>query len=428
MSHHERPRLLLIAATTGYQIRVFADAARRLGLDLELATDRCHILEDPWADHAIPVRFEDPYGAAALLAEEHRLRPFKAVVPVGDRPCLLAAMAAERAGIPHNSPASVAACRDKHLARQRFEAAGLRTPRYFRVEISANPREAAARAPFPCVLKPLGLSGSRGVVRTDNPAEFAAAFERIKALLELPEVRILREPQHRYLQVESFIPGSEFALEGILTDGRLHVLALFDKPDPLDGPCFEETIYVTPARVSKAVREALISTTQEAVRALGLHSGPIHAEMRFNSEGVWMLEVAARSIGGLCTKALRFRLDGQPGFVPLEELILLNALGRDVRDVQPADPASGAMMIPIPREGIYENVRGVERAQAIPGVTEVAITARPGQKLLTLPEGASYLGFIFARGHSPDAVERALREAHTQLRFEISPILPVLAT
>jgi len=243
------PRVLLVAATTGYQTRMFADAARELGFDVTLATDRCHVLEDPWGDQAIPVRFEDPYVSRDILAAAG---PFDGIVAVADRPTYLAALAAEALGIPHHPPAAVAACRDKFLARHAFQAAGLPVPEFFRTPISANPT--AEPVKFPCVLKPLGLSGSRGVIRANNAEEFSAAFARIRVLLEGTDIAALREEQNRYIQVERFIEGREFALEGLVTRGELCVLAIFDKPDPLDGPFFEETIYVTPSRESESAR------------------------------------------------------------------------------------------------------------------------------------------------------------------------------
>jgi biotin carboxylase len=412
------PRILLIAATTGYQTRAFADAARRLQLELVLATDRCHVLEDPWGDHAIPVRFEDPHASRDILAAAG---PFDGVLAVGDRPTLLASLAAEALGLAHNPPAAVAACRDKFLARQRFEVAGLPVPHFFRVPASADPSDAARRAPFPCVLKPLGLSASRGVIRANDATEFAAAFERIRALLEAADVAVLREEQNRYIQVESFIEGREFAIEGLVTRGELQVLAIFDKPDPLDGPFFEETIYVTPSRESASNQRTLIEAARRAVRALGLIHGPVHAELRLNREGAWLLEVAARPIGGLCARALRF-----DNGMPLEELLLRHATGEDVSHTKLSGPASGVMMIPIPKGGIYQGAAGVEQAAAIPCVEGVIITAKEGQKILPLPEGSSYLGFIFARGASPDGVERALRAAHACLEFDIATVLPVV--
>jgi biotin carboxylase len=408
-----KKRLLLIGATTGYQTRVFAEAAGRLGYELILATDRCHVLDDPWGDRAIALRFEDPEGAAQALASEARV---DGIVAVGDRPAYIAALAAQRLGIPYNSPDSVAASRNKFLARERFRAAGLLVPKFHRVPLTDAPEQAAMHARYPSVLKPLGLSASRGVIRADDLAEFLAAFKRIKKLLADPHIARLHEDQDRFLQVESFIEGREFALEGILTDGQLRVLAIFDKPDPLDGPFFEETIYITPSREDSSTQSALIQATEAAIRALGLSHGPIHAEMRVNSRGVWMLEVAARPIGGLCARVL-------PG---LEELILRHAAGEDAGSIALPSVASGVMMIPIPREGIYVNTEGLDEARAQPGIEEVIISAKQGQKLVPLPEGASYLGFIFARGESPDAVDRALRSSHQQLRFEIATGLQVV--
>ena len=421
-------RLILIGATTGYQTRVFAAAAERLGYELALATDRCHVLEDPWGDRAIALRFEDPPGAAATLAAEARVDGGRVdggrvdgggvdgIVALGDRPAYIAALAAKRMGIPYNSPASVAASRDKFLAHDQFRAAGLLVPEFRRVALSEGPEHAAQEAHYPCVLKPLGLSASRGVIRANNTAEFTVAFRRIERLLADPDIARLHEDQDRFLQVESFIEGREFALEGILTHGELRVLALFDKPDPLDGPFFEETIYVTPSREDAATQDAIVRTTQAAVKALGLTHGPIHAETRVNSGGVWMLEVAARPIGGLCARVL-------PG---LEDLILRHAAGVESGGLAMPTPAAGVMMIPIPREGIYVDVEGLNAARAQPGIEDVIITAKQGQKLVPLPEGASYLGFIFARWETTDAVERALRSSHAQLRFEIATALPVV--
>jgi len=401
-------RLLLFAATTGYQIRVFAEAARRLDVDLTLATDRCHVLEDPWGDRAIPVRFGDVPGSLEAL----RGRRFDAVAAVGDAPAVLAAEAARMLDIPFHPPAAVRACHDKYLARQLFQAAGLPVPQFSRVPLAESPDAAARRAPYPCVLKPLGLSGSRGVIRANDPNEFRAAFARIQRLLA-------REQQSQYLQVEAYIPGREFAVEGIVTHGAPRILAIFDKPDPLEGPFFEETIYVTPSRASAAAQQSMREAVERAVRALGLYHGPFHAELRLNEEGVWMLEVAARPIGGLCSKALRFGAG-----MPLEELVLRHAIGEDIAALQLADAASGVTMIPIPRGGVYEDVAGLAAARAVEGVEDVIVTAKVGQTLVPLPEGASYLGFIFARASDPVEVERALRRAHAKLSFRIATALP----
>ena len=411
MTHPKK--LLLIGATTGYQTGVFVEAAERLELELVLATDRCHVLEDPWGDQAIALRFEDPRHAAEVIATEARV---DGIVAVGDRPAYIAALAAERMGIRYNSPDSVKASRDKYLARERFRAAELLVPEFRRVPIAEGPQRAARAVRYPCVLKPLGLSASRGVIRANDPNEFVAAFHRIASLLRDPDIARLHEDHDRYIQVEDFVEGREFALEGMLVNGELRVLAIFDKPDPLDGPFFEETIYVTPSREPMELQREIISTTESAIRALGLRHGPMHAEMRVNHRGVWMLEVAARPIGGLCARVL-------PG---LEELILRHAAGEDVSASFIPSGAAAVMMIPIPRDGIYVTACGIEQARSTPGIEDVIITAKVGQRLVPLPEGSSYLGFIFARGESADVAEQAVRSAHKKLRFEITPTLPVV--
>jgi hypothetical protein len=413
------PRILLIAATTGYQTRSFAEAARRLGIEVTLATDRCHVLENPWRDNAVPIRFEEP----DLSAESLGALEVDGIVAVGDRPALIAALTAHRLGIPYHSPQAAAACRDKHRMRQIFGAAGLRVPGYSRLSLDCDSREAARRAPFPCVLKPLGLSASRGVIRADNPDEFVAAFARIRRILQQPEIRKFHEESDRAIQVEQYIEGGEFALEGLMTHGELEVLAIFDKPDPLEGPFFEETIYVTPSRESATVQDAIIEAARISVRALGLHHGPIHAEMRVNAAGVYMLEVAARPIGGLCARALRFE-----GSLTLEDVVILHAIGRASRTSRKLSrPASGVMMIPVPRAGIYESVSGLEDARNIAGIDDIMITAKQGQKLVPLPEGASYTGFIFATADTPAAVEQLLRLAHSKLKFEVFGSLDVIS-
>jgi len=343
------------------------------------------------------------------------------IVAVADRTTVLASMAAERLKIPWHSPEAVALCRDKHRSRAAFQRAGLNSPRNFAVPIDADPLAAAARAAFPCVLKPLGLSASRGVIRADDTASFVDAFHRIGRILDLPEIRKFHDDGDRAIQIETYIPGREFALEGIMTNGELRVLALFDKPDPLEGPYFEETIYVTPSREPESTQNAIVETCRRAVRALGLTHGPIHAEMRVNNEGVFMLEIAARPIGGLCARVLRFTS------ITLEELVVLHAIGRMPEDLKPAAAASAVMMIPAPGAGILKSVAGVEEARRVDLITDIEITAKLGEKLVPLPEGASYPGFIFAEGPDPGSVEKALREAHAHLRFEILSALPMLA-
>ncbi|PYV24110.1 MAG: carboxylate--amine ligase [Acidobacteria bacterium] len=427
-------RLLILSTTTGYQTRAFIEAAEKLGLDVVFGTDRCHVLEDPWRDGALPLRFEEPEKSAAQIAEYARANPIDAVVSLGDRPTPTAARAARSLALLHHPPEAADACRDKYHSRERLRAAGLSVPAFVRFPLSADPRQilsAEPRIPFPCVLKPLALSASRGVIRADSGEQFTKAFERIQALLRAPDVRVMREATSEFIQVETYVEGREIAVEGLMDRGQLKVLAVFDKPDPLAGPFFEETIYVTPSRLRPEVQAAVVETLERAVRALGLYHGPLHAELRIGPEDapaprVWIMEVAARSIGGLCSRALRFCSSSLGDGITLEELLIATALGKNVRDVRREAAASGVMMIPIPHEGIYEDVHGLERARAAPGVEDVVITARPTQKLVPLPEGSSYLGFIFARGSSPEFVEDALRRAHEKLQFVIATALPVM--
>ena len=414
-------RLLLLCTTTGYQTRAFVEAGEKLRLKVTFASDRCHVLDDPWQDGALPLRFEDPQESARRIVESARENPLDALVALGDRATPTAALACRELGLLYNSPQAVEACRDKHASRMRLKAAGLKVPAFRRFSLAENPQTLSPRIEYPCVLKPLGLSASRGVIRADGPEEFCRAFERIRRLLLSPDVQVLQEETSGSLQVETYIEGTEFALEGLLDQGYLKVLALFEKPDPLEGPFFEETIYITPSRLAEDDQKRIVAQIESATRALGLCHGPIHAEVRLNRAGVWILEVAARSIGGLCSRSLRFA-----GGMSLEELIIRHALGQNVKGVSRESVASGVMMIPIPEGGLFEGVEGVAEARRTPGVEEIRITAKSRQKVVPLPEGASYLGFIFARAESPAQVEQALRKSHQHLRVRISPVLPVM--
>ena len=416
--------VLLLATTTGYQIRSFGEAADACGVRLVFASDRCDRLEDPWWDHAIPVRFHREDPSVDAIAAAFGDVPPAGIIAVGDRPTVLAARAAAALGLPGNPPDAAAASRNKLEARARFLAAGLPTPSYHAVSLDADALAVSDSVTFPAVLKPLALSGSRGVMRVDTPSELVAAFDRLRALLRSPDVVLEHDAAHERAIVESFIPGREFAVEGVLTRGVFTPFAVFDKPDPLDGPFFEETIYVTPSRAAAGVQQRIIDAVRSAAQALGLWHGPVHAECRVNDQGVYVLEVAARPIGGLCSKALRFRSSGRG--VSLEEVLLRHAIGEDIAGYHREERASGVMMIPIPRRGVLRGVDGVEDARRVAHVDDVRITAKPDSMLVPLPEGRSYLGFIFATADAPEIVERALREAHARLRFTIEKALPVI--
>ncbi len=421
------PRVLLLATTTGYQTRAFGDAAERLGVDLVFATDRCRNLDDPWRDAAIPIRFHDEEASVAAIVAAAAARPFDGVLVVGDRPTVISARVTEAFGLPGHPSGAAVIARNKLLTRERLRDAGLPAPWFVTTPISADPAALASSISFPCVVKPLALSGSRGVIRADDDAGFAAAFERLRALLRSPEVRAERSEANEGALVEDFIPGREYALEGLLHHGELHVLALFDKPEPLDGPFFEETIYVTPSSSSEAEQAAIVDAVREAARAIGLRHGPIHAECRVtpSNRQVFVLEVAARPIGGLCARALAF-VGSTRESMPLEELLLRHALGESPTGWRREADASGVMMIPIPQRGIFRRVSGLDEARAVSGIVDVRITAKADQLLVPLPEGASYLGFIFARGTTAFEVVRALQSAHARLRFDVAADVPIV--
>jgi biotin carboxylase len=407
-------RLLLLLPTTTYRTEDFIDAACALGVDLVCASEQPSTFEAHAPDHLLTLDFTDPDGAATKVAELSARRPLRAVVGVDDLTTVAAAAIAERLGLRTNAVAAVTAARDKFQMRQCLAAAGVPIPRFRRIALKDDPFLAARGVKFPCVLKPLALSASRGVIRANNVDHFMVAFRRIAALLGRDDVEVSGDAA-QFLLAEEYIPGLEVALEGLLVGGTLHTLALFDKPDPLEGPYFEETIYVTPSRLPAAVQQAIERVAASACTALGLVEGPVHAELRFNDAGPWVLEVAARSIGGLCSRTLRFGTG-----MTLEEIILRHALGWPIETLVRERRPAGVMMIPIPRAGRLQAVRGQESAQSVAGVEDVALTAHVGQELVPLPEGWQYLGFIFARAETPDAVEAALRDAHARLKFEIA--------
>jgi biotin carboxylase len=406
-------RLLLLLPTTTYRAEDFVEAARELGVDLICASEIPSTFEPFDPDHLLTLDFADPEGAAAAVARFAERRPIQAVVGVDDRATLVGAAIAARLSLKSNSIASATAARNKHLMRERLALAGVRQPAFTLVPLDAGHAAVAKTIEYPCVVKPLTLSASRGVIRADDPAQFVAAVERIRAILQGPEVTVDTEAK-RALLVEQFVPGVEVALEGLLVNGDLRVLALFDKPDSLDGPFFEETIYVTPSRLPDDVQKAIAHTAAETCTALGLTEGPIHAELRVNDAGPWVIELAARSIGGLCSRTLRFGTG-----MTLEELILRHALGWSLEPMERDGRAAGVMMIPIPRAGRLRAVRGLERAKVMASIEDVVISAHVDQELIPLPEGWQYLGFIFAVAETPADVETALRAAHTQLDFEI---------
>ena len=408
----ERRRVMLLIPNESYRTHDFMEAASRLEIDVVVGSDFASPLESD--GRQIAVSFGDMAKGVATIERYAERFPLDSIVAVDDAGTRLAAHAARRLELPHNAVAAVEATRDKSILRTRIAAAGLPSPPSRVVRRSEDIAAVAAGLEYPVVLKPLALSASRGVIRADDAGAFVAAFRQIEAILESPEVAEDCAGSADRILVEGYIPGYEVSVEGLLRDGELDVLAIFDKPDPMEGPYFEETIYVTPSRHPAEAIDRIVRTTERALAAIGLEDGPVHAELRVNERGAFPIDIAARSIGGLCSRTLSFGTG-----MSLEELLLRHAVKLPVESYDREARAAGVMMIPTPTAGVLQAVRGVAEAQSVELIESVTISIPVGQRVSTLPEGDEYLGFIFAKGLEAAAVEEALRQAHQQLEFEI---------
>ena len=406
-----KPRVLVVAPRDSYRIAPYITAARKLEVDLLIASEGRHSLAGLDAP-GLQIDLNNIPATLQAIAAAGQDRPFAGVIGTDDNSAELAVHAGIELNLPHNPVSAVRFARRKDLARAQLAAAGVAVPRHWRIDLRQTLAPQLEEVVYPCVVKPVAMSASRGVIRADNPEQLHRAMTRVQAILAT-------EPagdERNFLLVEEFILGEEVVVEGLLTAGRLEVLAIFDKPEPLNGPYFEESYYITPSRHAAKIQSQISACIAEACAAYGLREGPIHAECRFNAKGVWILEVAARTIGGLCGRLLRFGT----GY-GLEELVLMHALGRRP-DARAAFGAAGVLMIPIPRAGILRRVEGLMAARQVPYVEEVIIDVREGYELVPLPEGASYLGFIFANAPTPQAAETALRSAHTCLNIVVAPL------
>lgn len=411
---------MLLFSSQSYRVDAFVTAAAHVGVDLVLATD----LPAPFERLGPPVigaDFTDPEGAASRLADAVRDAGIRGLVPTNETTAVIAALVGDRLGLPHNSAEAVHRARDKRQMRERLAAAGVPSPAFRVVEPHESAQDLLVDVRFPAVVKPSMLTGSQGVIRVDDAAALERALHRVRAILASHGGPAREDPAFHRILVEAYLPGVEVSLEGLMTEGRLDVIAIFDKPDPLTGPFFEETIYVTPSRLSRARQRELVQVAERAANALGLRHGPVHVELRTTPEGgSFIVELAARSIGGLCSRVFEFVAGS------LEELLLAHACGLSRVRVQGSHEAAGVMMIPIPRSGVLRGVTGLDEARAVVGIESVKVGLQPGESIRALPEGDKYLGFIFARGACPDEVEAALRTAHAALAFELSPLLEIV--
>jgi len=401
-------RLLLILPTATYRAPDFLDAAAQVGAEVVVASERPQVLAETMQDRFLEIDLRRPDTAADAIVALSRRRRIDGIVAVDDQGVLAAALAAGRLDLPHNPRDAVMATRDKVAMRDDLAAAAVRQPRYASVAVDEDVGEVAGAVGFPCVIKPPSLSASRGVIRVDDAAGAKLAGDRVRGIL----AEAGEDPSR--LLVEAYVPGPEVALEGLLRGGAFETLAVFDKPDPLEGPYFEETIFVTPSRLPEAAVAAVERTAAEACAAIGLVEGPVHAELRTDGTDAWLIEVAARSIGGLCSRALSFGVG-----VSLERLIVSHALGTPIEGLARERQAAGVMMLPIPAEGRLAAVGGQDQARQVPGVTGLDVSIAPGRRVRPLPEGDRYLGFLFAKAETPEEVEATLRQAHGMLEVRV---------
>lgn len=407
-------RVLIIIPTTSYRAHDFMAAARRLDIEIIIGSEHRQALSGLLPDSSLALNLRKPESSIEKIKELNKRMPLSAIIGVDEETVVLAAIANKALGLSGNSLSSVKATRNKYLMRQKMLEAGLLNPKFHAYPIDSNPKIIAADIKYPSVLKPTFLSASQGVTRANSQDEFLPAWERLKEILSSPAAKKKNIEADRQILIEDYIPGNEVAVEGILINGEFKLLAIFDKPDPMEGPYFIETIYITPSRYPENVQREIIRTTASAAGALGLTTGPVHAEMRINERGVWMLEIAARSIGGICARALRFN-----DRMSLEELILHHAINEDILEIEREENAAGVMMMPVSKSGILKKVKNLESAKQIPGIENITITIAPEQKIEPLPYGAKYLGFIFARGDSPELIENAIRKAYEKLEVVI---------
>jgi biotin carboxylase len=405
------PRLLLISPRYSYRIAAYLHAAEDLGIDVLVASNGKHSLIGALKEglHIEPANLRTSLERILRAGDA---RPFSGVVGSDDESVELAYRVAQALNLPGNPPAAALYARRKDLARTRLKDAGLPIPVFALIDIDRAAAGELPEVPFPLVIKPLSMSASRGVIRADDAEAFYAAIQRIRPIVE----GLGSHEERNTLLAEAYLTGVEVALEGILTDGELSVLALFDKPDPLEGPFFEETYYITPSHLKAQVQQQIADRVAEACAAYGLREGPVHAELRINEEDIWIVEVAARTIGGQCGRLLRFGTGHT-----LEQLVVSYAVGRPL-PLETQTEAAGVLMIPIPRAGVLRRVEGILAAQKVPYIEDIEISVREGYELVPLPEGDSYLGFMFARAPTAETAEQALREAHSRLKIITAPI------
>lgn len=408
-------RFLLIAQPDSYRIAPYLKAAKQMGLDVLIASRGEYSLISEVYD-GIHVDLNDIDGSLARIRQAAQIKPFAGILGSDDSTVEMAAIAASEFGLPHNPPGAARISCRKDLARAQLFRAGCAVPLHALIDLEQSLDQQANVLPWPCVVKPLNMSASRGVIRADNKIEFIAACQRIKPIVATSQDAF----EKTHVLAEEYLDGAEVAFEGFLENGRLIPLALFDKPDPLEGPYFAETLYVTPSILDGEIQARIQQRVFEACNCYGLRTGPVHAELRINETDAWILEVASRTIGGDCARVLDNGDD-----LNLEQLTIALAMGQSIQS-QTLQDARGVMMIPVKNGGILRRVEGLANAQNTPNIEKIEIIIREGYELIPLPEGNQYLGYIFARGDSSREVTAALRLAYSKLNFVVAPIFKML--
>lgn len=389
------PTAVVLLPSTTYRAADFVRAAEALDIDLIVVSEQPPPFD--MGDRYLQIDCTDPARAADSIVRLGDNAPIDGVVAADDAGVVVAALTASRLGLRANSPDAAAATRDKAKQRALMAAAEVPQPRFGLVGPEDDAEVVAWSVGYPLVVKPLDRAAGQGVIRVDHPEDLQTALERVRAIVgsTVP------------LLVEELMRGFEVALEGIVRDGELTTLALFDKPDAVEGPFFPETLLITPSRLEGPAQDECRRVAGLALDSIGITHGPVHVEMKVDGRSVRVIEVAARSIGGLCSKSLNFGLMG----TTLETLILRNAIGMDKPELHRERVASGVLMIPIPESGTFVEIDGLEAVSQIEHISAIDITATSGARVEPPPEGDRYIGFVFARAATAQLVETALREA-----------------
>lgn len=396
------PRVVVVLPSTTYRAGDFVKAAESLGVDLVVASEQPPPFD--MGDAYLQIDCSDPERAAEAVATLGDDVPLDGVVAADDGGVMVAALTGTNLGLAANSPEAAAATRNKIAMRHLLADAEVPQPEFRVAGGDDEPASLAGELGYPLVIKPPDRSASQGVIGVDQPSNLEEAVARVRSITGSNEVLL-----------ETYLRGEEVAVEGLVRDGELTVLAIFDKPDTPLGPYFPETILVTPSRLDAGSQQECVRVSEAALRGLGLTHGPVHIELKVDDGRARVIEVAARSIGGLCSRTLSFGLMG----TSLESLILRNALGVDKPELRRESQASGVLMIPIPESGVLTAVEGVEEVRAVEGITGVDLTIRSGERVLAPPDGDRYLGFVFARAGTPEQVEKSLRRAAELLHVEV---------